>query len=311
MNEENLIFIISQPRSGSTYLQNLLSNNTEVNTCSEPWLLLNFANQIKPGLVHSDFDNILAVRAFEEYLGKYPNLKFREEFRVFLLKLYSPMCNGYKFVIDKTPRYWEISSELIGLFPRSKVIVLHRNPIDVVKSMIKTWEFTSFHQLNMFRRDLLHGPQKLRSFSNTNKENQNVYTLSYEDLITNTAKEVQKLYDWIGIPYDISVLDTHKNDKYKGSYGDPIQNSTINYSAAKARTDKKSINKDFSEFINGYAHYLGKDIQEENKGFKDITIKKTTAFNYFMHLGESTTQAKSRSSITWLLRKYLYELRYK
>ncbi len=309
MNEEQLIFIISQPRSGSTYLQNLLSNNTVVNTCSEPWILLNFANQIKPGLVQSDFDNTLAVGAFEEYLGKFPNLKFREEFRAFLLKLYSPMCDGYKFVIDKTPRYWEISSELISLFPRSKVIVLHRNPIDVVKSMIKTWEFTSFHQLNKFRRDLLQGPQKLRSFSIANKENKNVYTLSYEDLINDTPKEVQKLYDWIGIPYDGSVLNTQNNDKYKGIYGDPLQNSDINYIAAKARTDKKSINKDFSEFINGYAHYLGKDIQEEYKGFQDITIKKTTAFNYFMHLGESTMQAKNSSM--WLLRKYLYELRFK
>lgn len=311
MKEEQLIFIISQPRSGSTYLQNLLSNNAEVNTCSESWMLLNFANQIKPSLVQAKFDNTLAVGAFKEYLGKYPNLKFREEFHDFLLKLYSPMFDGYQFVVDKTPRYWEISPEITSLFPGSKVIVLHRNPIDVARSMIKTWGFTSFQELNIFRRDLLQAPQKLRSFSLANKENKNVYNLSYEELISDTPAEVQKIYNWIGIPYDASVLDTQKNDKYKGGYGDPFQNSESNYKTVKARTDKKSINKDFKDFLSGYANYLGEDIQNEYDGFQDVTIKQTTAFNYFMHLGEASTNAKRRNNSIWLLKKYLYELRFK
>ncbi len=311
MKEEQLIFIISQPRSGSTYLQNLLSNNAEVNTCSESWMLLNFANQIKPALVQSKFDNTLAVGAFKEYLGKYPNFNFREAFHDFLLKLYSPMFEGYQFVVDKTPRYWEIASEITTLFPGSKVIVLHRNPIDVAKSMIKTWGFTSFKELNMFRRDLLQGPEKLRSFSIANKDNKNVYNLSYEDLINDTPNEVQKLYNWIGIPYDASVLDTQKNDKYKGGYGDPFQNADVNYKTVKARTDEKGINKDFKDFLNGYANYLGTDIQKEYNGFQNKAIKNTTAFNYFMHLGDVAAESKKRRSIIWLLKKHLYELRFK
>jgi len=37
---KNLIFLISQPRSGSTLLQLIFSGNPEVATTSEPWIAL-------------------------------------------------------------------------------------------------------------------------------------------------------------------------------------------------------------------------------------------------------------------------------
>ena len=47
MDEKKLIFIISQPRSGSTLLQSLLSNNDFVATTSEPWILIPFLSFLK------------------------------------------------------------------------------------------------------------------------------------------------------------------------------------------------------------------------------------------------------------------------
>ena len=41
-NEKNLIFIISPPRSGSTLLQRILNNSSEIETTSEPWFLLHY-----------------------------------------------------------------------------------------------------------------------------------------------------------------------------------------------------------------------------------------------------------------------------
>ena len=37
---ENLIFIISQPRSGSTLLQRMLSGNKDIKASAETWLML-------------------------------------------------------------------------------------------------------------------------------------------------------------------------------------------------------------------------------------------------------------------------------
>ena len=91
MKEENLIFIISLPRSGSTYLQSLLSNNKFINTCSEPWILLNYANQIKPSLLTCTFDNHLAVDALKNYQEKFPEIDFKDINKKFLLSLYAPL----------------------------------------------------------------------------------------------------------------------------------------------------------------------------------------------------------------------------
>ena len=37
---ENLIFIISQPRAGSTLLQRILGGHPEIHTAAEPWIML-------------------------------------------------------------------------------------------------------------------------------------------------------------------------------------------------------------------------------------------------------------------------------
>ncbi|MEM5564596.1 sulfotransferase [Psychroserpens sp. AS72] len=285
MKEENLIFIISQPRSGSTYLQNLLSNNDETNTCSEPWLLLYFSNQLKPNLFEAKFDNKIAIAAFSDYLEKHPSINFNEEQKTFLLNLYKPLFEGYKFAIDKTPRYWEIMDEIIALFPNCKMIILKRNPLNVAKSIIKTWNINSIPKLSYYKRDLLFGPKQIHAFSEKHSTNHNVYTLRYEDLIKDTAEEIKKVYEWIGITYHLGVPDTSNNKKYKGKFGDPYQNSEKPFGEIKTENKQKALNKMFKDFLIGYENYLGSEFLIAYGNYKVIEVKQkqTRAFNYFMH----------------------------
>ena len=314
MKEENLIFIISQPRSGSTYLQNLLSNNPETNTCSEPWLLLNFVNQLKPELVKSKVDNELAIGAFNNYLKKYPNYKHQKFLKKYLLSLYKPLSENYLFVVDKTPRYWEILDEIIELFPKSKIIILHRNPIDVIKSIVKTWGLKTFKELNLFRRDLLYAPKKLHAFCNKHKDNKHVYSITYEKLKANTHLETEKLYKWIGIPYNDLVIDITGNDKYKGEYGDPFQNSEDNYLVTKKKLQVKTIPKNLEKLISGYGEFLGKDFlnaygyYNDNSSFK---FKRTLAFKYFLHLGEDEKRSFGNfKNLKWFFKFFFFRILY-
>lgn len=306
--EENLIFIVSQPRSGSTYLQNLLSNNSEVNTCSEPWLLLNFANQLKPNLIQAKFDNNATVDAFKDYLKKYPEINLNELQKEFLLNLYKPMSQGFSFIIDKTPRYWEILDEILKLFPKSKIIILKRNPIDVVKSMIITWEIKTLDKLNYFKRDLLIAPKKIQIFCDIHKENQNVYVIKYEDLIKEKTSHIKKIYDWIGIEYNDSVIDVSNNSKFKGKYGDPYQNSNQDYKIARKKSNKKELSKFFNNFMLGYNYYLGKDfLTKYGYELDNDNLKNTFSFKYFFHLKNKKLSLKK--SIYWYLKKYYYAFR--
>ncbi|WP_081212329.1 sulfotransferase family protein [Salegentibacter sediminis] len=310
MEEQNLVFIISQPRSGSTFLQNLLSNNTEVNTCSESWLLLNFANQIKPSLLSASFNNILAGKAFGNYVND-QKIDFTKKQKDFILELYRPLQEGYKLVIDKTPRYWEILEEVQQLFPESRIILLKRNPIDVASSIMKTWHIKSLSQLSTnYNRDLLIAPGKIHSFSLSNKTNKNVYVLRYEDLVGDTQTETEKIYNWLGIKYSSEVLDLDQNKKYKGEFGDPYQNSDKDYEEIKATSDLVELNKIQKNFIKGYAHYLGEDFLKEYGNYEFEDQKKTVEFAYFIHkLRNRNLEVKFKEEVQFLLKEVYFRFK--
>ncbi|MCA0931591.1 sulfotransferase [Lutimonas saemankumensis] len=277
MNEEKLIFIVSQPRAGSTYVQNLLSNNDKVNTVSEPWVMLALAPFIKTELIKSTYDYNLAMDAFLDYLNKC-NFEINDEIKSFALKFYDPLVQGYEYVIDKTPRYWEILDELIELFPESKFVIVKRNPLNVAKSIIKTWEIKSLDKLNHYRRDLLMAPYKLNEFCLKHETNNNVYIVQYEELLKNPSIQVKSIYDWLGVRFKESILETSENNKFKGKYGDPYQND-------RDKIDRK-LSKPFKDFLSGYCDFLGESFLNSYGSYSPDNLKSTNAFNYFLELGD-------------------------
>lgn len=286
MKEENLIFIVSQPRSGSTFLQNLLSNNAEVNTCSEPWIMLNFANYFKPELLKAEFDLKLANEAYEEYKRKFSVWNLSEYQRKFLLELYQPLKEDYSFVIDKTPRYWEILKELKMTFPNSKIILLKRNPIEVAKSIMITWNINNLEALLSHRRDLILAPFVINNFWKANINDENVYALKYEEILENPKLEIKKIYKWIGIEYSDKVLNISRNEKYKGMFGDPYQNSKLGYKEAKNRSKQKKLSKFHNSILSGYYAFLGQDFLDEygNYNTNNVVSKKNRLFSYFVDM---------------------------
>jgi len=285
LKEEDLIFLISQPRSGSTYLQAILSNNSSVNTASESWILLNYMNQIKPGLVVSTVRNSLAVDAFDEYCAKFPEYDFNHKLKEFLLSHYIPLKKGYHYVLDKTPRYWEIMDEIMELFPKSKIIVLKRNPAEVIKSIINTWEIPNINGLEEFSRDILLAPKRLHKFIQNHKDNTQVLTLCYEDLVNDKPGEIKKVYNWLAIKFNEDSLDIASNTKYKGKYGDPYQNADASYTDVK--TNRKNVyeeNEEFDFFLKGYLHYLGRDfLMAYGYNYENSMLVKNKVFDNFLN----------------------------
>lgn len=295
MKEENLLFIASQPRAGSTYVQNLLSNNPQTNTVSEPWVLLVLAPLLKPSLVrNAAYDHSLAIDAFTDFQEKTQS-DTNAQIKQLALNFYKPLKHGFDLVIDKTPRYWEILDEISNLFPNSKILLIHRNPIDVVRSIIQTWNIKTIERLNYYRRDILLGPRVLIEFEKRHKDNLLVRSVNYDDLISNTNQIVSDLYTWLNIDYDKKMLDVSSNIKYKGKYGDPYQNNKT-----KIQYDLPPI---FEEFIKGYEAYLNYEILQET-GSDSLSGKETRAFNYFLSLGEGRVEHKYQSLLQELKLTY-------
>lgn len=309
MKEENLIFIISQPRSGSTYLQNLLSNNEVTNTCSESWILLNFPNLLNPELAQAKFDNKLAIKAFKAYKNRFKDFDFDETQKKFLLELYSPLSEGFDFVIDKTPRYWEILEEIHQLFPKSKIILLKRNPIEVAKSMIITWNLSTISALTNYNRDLIVAPKRIIAFQEKHPENPKIYALTYESLIGDTFEEIKKLYNWLEIPFNPSVLHTAGNYKYKGEFGDPYQNSGKEYSKIKEESKKNELSSLHIKFLKGYSEFLGNQFLSDFGGYRITEFKpqKTLVFSRFLHHNKERGLS-FRKELQYLVKENFYRI---
>ena len=268
MREKNLIFIISQPRAGSTMLQAILSNNVKVDTVSESWLLLPFLSIFKPNLVKAKYNYRLASDALLDFQEKTEGLnKFQDEYKQFILSQYQKIqrLTG-NFVLDKTPRYYEIFDELYNFFPDAKYIILKRHPLAVFASIMNTWDCFTFKKLEKYhKRDILNAPKILLELERKFGEKDNVCLIKYEDIVIDAVTHISGLYDWLEIPFVKSVLDYNRNESFKGKYGDPkgvYMNNMImkesNYGWYKRLSDPK-----YSEWLKGYGAYLGIDFLKE------------------------------------------------
>lgn len=71
--EESLIFIACQPRSGSTMLQRILGSHSKIHTISEPWLMLHPLYALRHEGLQTDYDAVVARTALASVFNELPN----------------------------------------------------------------------------------------------------------------------------------------------------------------------------------------------------------------------------------------------
>ena len=158
MKEENLIFLISQPRSGSTLTQKILGTHSKIYTRSEPWIMLHPSYSLKSNGIQAEYNYENERTAFKSFINDLPKGEetYIKELRKMYLNLYSKYLykNKYDYFLDKTPRYYLIIDELLKIFPSAKYIILIRNPLAVLGSIINTWTQEDWLSLNRYKHDL-------------------------------------------------------------------------------------------------------------------------------------------------------------
>ena len=162
---KNLIFLISQPRAGSTLTQRMLGSHCEIHTVSEPWLMLHPLYALRPEGYEVEYNAEWARNAVQGFVDELPDGK--EAYFNGLRRMYSYLYNcaatssGKRYFLDKTPRYYFIISELYKTFPEARFIILLRNPLAVLCSIINTWTQDDWFKLYLYKQDLLEAPARL------------------------------------------------------------------------------------------------------------------------------------------------------
>lgn len=261
---QNLIFLISQPRSGSTMTQRILGAHSQIHTQSEPWIMLHPLNALKSNNIQTSYDMDLYLKGAVDFIDHLPGK--RNLYKAIISDAYCMLYNsilekeGKGFFLDKTPRYYYIIEELADFFPEAKFIFLWRNPAAVLTSIVKTWSKADWYRLSEWKEDLLNAPQWMLDGIKHLKNR--AFVLNYEDLLKNPYGLVENVCKFLAVPFQENIIEYGQFKVPEWQYGDQ---GTVNY---KGKPDI-SHEDNWHEHLNNpqlwrviydYMGYLGSDI---------------------------------------------------
>jgi hypothetical protein len=135
------LFVVSQPRSGSTLVQRVLASRSEISTASEPWLLIPFLAALRggPEAYRCNSAATIGIQDFSQQLPGGVDDLYRS-LHDFAIGLYGAAAGSDAvYFLDKTPGYSLFLPELLNTFPEAKFVVVWRNPLSVVASVVNTF----------------------------------------------------------------------------------------------------------------------------------------------------------------------------
>lgn len=216
------LFLFSIPRSGSTLVQRVLAGHSEISTLAEPWILLPLFYALRSEGINTEYNQQTAVKGISDFLHKMEGgtEAYRKAVGSLAYDLYSQHMEKHpgKYFLDKTPRYYHIAGEIFDTFDQAKCIFLWRNPLACAASMIQTWTGGRF-EIHKFHHDLDIGLSSLVDVYSGGEHD--TLSLRYEDFVENTNRELEKVWNFLELGSEPSVLETFGSNELQGIMGDP------------------------------------------------------------------------------------------
>lgn len=233
------IFIVGNSRSGTTLTSNILKSHPLVYCLQE----IHFFEQLwKPGdnakldrnaaislgsrLIGIARESRLLLKNVDKYyseagamLADYTNSEITavDVYKTFLD--YESKSNGKQIPCEQTPRYIFYLNEILEIFPDARVIVLARDPRDILLSQKNKWKQYKSVDGVMHIRELLRAwanyhplllsqmwKQAMISASHFS-DNDRVKWIHFEDLLSNSKQITEDICRFVGIPFDEKMLE--------------------------------------------------------------------------------------------------------
>ncbi len=219
------IFIVGQPRSGSTLLESMLSAHSEISTAGElPFLAGDIAQGIEQitgqnfpeGCNHLSHDQCQTLG--QHYLSH--------------MKTIAPNA---KYIIDKMPANYQSIGLIKMLLPHAKIIHISRSVKDVTWSIFSNYfeanepYFCSIDEIINYSKNyhevMAHWHKVLPNF---------VHDLSYESLVNNPEEVLSKVLAFCGLSFQTACLNFSDRKGYIATLSDVQLRSGIKTNQNKA-----------------------------------------------------------------------------
>jgi hypothetical protein len=263
---ENLVFIISQPKAGSTLLQRILAGHPDIQTSAETWLMLHPVYGLRKQGIETNYNANWAATGVAEFLENYADGRdtYVEGIQSFAETIYGRVLekHGKKLFLDKTPRYTMILDDLYEIFPKAKYVLLIRNPLAILKSELHTYVGTDWQILAEFEPDLVAAPQRLVDARRT--LGKAAFELKYENLVEQPENIVKELCGFLGVSFDAEMLDYSDTPAPVGRMNDPVGIHRHTRPSTESLDKWKEMGSDeqLRTFALSYLSVLGDDLVE-------------------------------------------------
>ena len=207
------IFILGMPRSGTSLVEQIISNHSEVHGAGELDLL---PISVKDSKWQNFDDFSLVINNIRSSYFK--NLK---------------KISSKKYITDKLPGNFKRIGFILNAFPEAKIVHLERNPMAVCWSNYKSnfnspgMSFTLNQELiaeyYLLYKDLIEFWEK--------RYPKKIINLNYESLVENYKEEVKKLFSNLNLKWEKQLFDFHKNER-------PVE--TASFRQVRSKIYKKS-----------------------------------------------------------------------
>ncbi|MGC6508168.1 MAG: sulfotransferase family protein [Myxococcota bacterium] len=224
--QDNLIFLISTPRSGSTLLMRILNATSHIYSRPEPHMM--------PALAHLGFwktvdtapyDQLQAQIAMREFVADLPKNEsdYYDACRAYCDTLYGRMHEhmggGQRYFLDKTPANALVLPFLTKVYPNAKYIILTRHPAAIFASFANSFFDGDYDAAVKFNPILSRYIPVVSAFLK-NPTAPHVH-VTYEGVASNPEGELRRISEFLDIPFEEDAINYKKADVAAG-LGDPI-----------------------------------------------------------------------------------------
>jgi hypothetical protein len=187
------VFVVGAPRSGTTLLHTLIAAHSHFYTVPYETALFTWQNLFDRERLGMSIDETIAslkkARDVVDFLDR------------FVRSL--PEFSKDQYFVEKTPQHVNHIKKLMRHFPNAKFVHIHRDVRDCFCSSKSVDTMVSFRDVSFFAKYWNQSVQNGLAF----KENPRVYTLSYEDLVTNPDAELPGVMAFLGDSFEQSQTD--------------------------------------------------------------------------------------------------------
>ncbi len=225
MTQDQLIFLIGAPRSGTTLLARIMGAHSLIFQHGEPHLISPIAHLgYYAGVQKAPYDPLLAERAIHEVVAYLPRgeADYLDALRAYTDTLYERMlatAPGKRFLLDKSPDsalFWPF---LTKLYPTANYVMLVRHPLATLASYVQTF-FAGDYQWAIDHQPML--TRYVPALARLERERPIPFVkVKYEELVRDPETHLQRVCEHLSIPFEAGAVAYGENGSAPKGLGDP------------------------------------------------------------------------------------------